>query len=106
MSSRQAARFDGTDLLLSVRVRPGARADAILGLEADCLRIAIAAAPERGRATDRLRHFLGPLFGVPVRDVALLAGAFAAQKRLRITAPKRIPECLEPVLGKRLPQCD
>jgi uncharacterized protein (TIGR00251 family) len=104
-AEQAAARRDGEDLLLSIRVKPGARSDAIVGLEADCIRIAIAAAPERGRATARLLAFLADACGVPARNVELLSGAFAPRKRVRIIAPRRIPDAFGP-LGKPEAPCD
>lgn len=102
---RIAARRDGDDLLLSIRVKPGARSDAILGPEADCIRIAIAAAPDRGRATARLLAFLADACDVPARNVVLLSGAFTPMKRVRIIAPRRIPDRFG-LLGKPDTPCD
>jgi uncharacterized protein (TIGR00251 family) len=93
-----AVRRDGADLLLAIRARPGARHDAILAVTGDAVKVAIATAPERGRATADLLRFLGREFGVPARDVHLIAGEFAPMKRVRIVRPQRIPPVLQPVL--------
>ncbi len=84
MSDEPAIRRDGDDWLLNVKARPGARADRIRGVQAGLLLVEVAAAAEGGRATERLLGFLAVSFGVARRDVALVSGAHARWKRVRI----------------------
>jgi hypothetical protein len=84
-------RWDGSDLLLSLRVQPRAGRDALgdpLGHE---LKVQITAPPIEGKANEHLARFLAASFAVPVTRVTLLSGAQSRSKRLRIAAPKRLP---------------
>lgn len=86
-----ALQRDGEWLLLAVKARPGARADRIRGVAGGFLLVDVAAPPEDGRATERLLGFLAESFGVARREVALVAGAHARWKRIRVHRPARIP---------------
>lgn len=49
----QMARWDGADLLLSVRVVPRASCEAVVP-EADCLKVRLTAPPVEGKANEAL----------------------------------------------------
>ena len=83
--------WDGTDLILRVRVQPRARHDEWLGLEENGFRVRITAPPVEGRANAHLRAFLAELFDVAKSQVYLLAGEIGRDKRWRIVAPRRLP---------------
>lgn len=83
-------RWDGHDLLLSVHVQPGARADRVDGLHGERLKIRLGAPPVDGKANARLIGFLAALFGVPQRAVTLVSGHSGRSKRVRITRPARL----------------
>jgi hypothetical protein len=85
---------EGEWLLLAVKARPGARVDRIRGIAGELLLVDVAAPPEDGRATERLLAFLAESFGVARRDVALVSGAHARWKRIRLHRPQRWPEGL------------
>lgn len=89
-------RRDGDDLLLMVKGRPGARKNALMTVEGDAIKVAIAAAPERGRATEQMLRFLASEFDVPRAQAVLVSGEFSPMKRVRIERPRRIPPLLEP----------
>ncbi|TPE58503.1 DUF167 domain-containing protein [Sandaracinobacter neustonicus] len=48
-----AIRIEGTDLLINVKARPGARTDRIRGIKGGLLQVDVAAPPEDGKATER-----------------------------------------------------
>lgn len=83
--------WDGTDLILRVRVQPRASRDEWLGLEENRFRVRITAPPVEGRANAHLRAFLAELFDVAKSQVCLLAGETGRDKRWRIVAPRRLP---------------
>jgi len=85
-------RWDGDDLILNVRVQPRASRDEIVGPHGDDLKIRITAPPVDGRANTHLIRFLAKIFAVPRGRVALLTGDSGRSKRLRISAPNRLPE--------------
>lgn len=83
-----------TDLILEVRVQPRASKDEIVGFQGERLKIRITAAPVEGQANRHLVRLLADVFGVPQRDIVLLSGENARNKRFRIVAPKQRPSFL------------
>jgi uncharacterized protein (TIGR00251 family) len=70
---------------LSVRVHPGAKNDAVTGLHAGALKIALSAPPVDGRANEALIAFVAEKVGLPKARVSLVGGASSRSKVLRIT---------------------
>ena len=87
---------DGTRLRL--RVRPGARRDAIVGVHGGALKLAVTAAPERGRANAAALRLLADALGVGLDALELTAGAGSADKAVRVELPA---EALRERLGRR-----
>ncbi|MDE1943261.1 MAG: YggU family protein [Betaproteobacteria bacterium] len=75
---------DGT-LVLQLHVQPGAKRTGWAGLYGDAIKVRLAAPPVDGQANEALLRFLADTFGVPVRQVALRAGAGSRQKRVAVT---------------------
>ena len=68
-----------------VRVRPGAAQTACTGMLADgSLKIAVAAAPEDGKANALLTRFLALQFGVRPAQVEIITGSTGRRKIVRI----------------------
>lgn len=88
--------WEGMDLILRVRVQPRASRDEWAGLQDDRFRVRLTAPPVDGQANAHLREFLAEQFGVAKSQVTLLAGETGRDKRLRISAPKRLPPGIEP----------
>jgi uncharacterized protein len=94
-------------LALSVRLTPKGGRDAIDGIEqlADgrsVLKVRVRAAPSEGEANEALMRLIAKTLGVPLRDVALSAGATSRVKRLTIAGDAaRLIAALEKVGGSR-----
>ncbi len=74
--------WQGTDLILTVRVQPRAARDE-LKIDTDGrLRLRITAAPVEGKANEHLRRYLGQAFGVARSQVSVAAGAAHRNKRI------------------------
>ncbi|HSG88358.1 MAG TPA: DUF167 family protein [Pseudomonadales bacterium] len=84
------------DLLLDCHVVPGAAHSAFAGLHDGRVRIRLHARPVEGAANRELIRFLAEAFGVPKRQVSLVAGASSRRKRVRIEAPRLRPPELAP----------
>jgi Uncharacterized conserved protein len=77
-------------LALKVKVIPKSQRTEISGWMPDgALKVKVAAAPEKGRANTALCAFLAQTFGVPQRNVAIVAGETSHSKQIRITRPAR-----------------
>ncbi len=82
MSLELRSREDG--VVLKIRAVPGARREGILGLYGDALKLATAAAPERGKANRRLLALLAETLQLPPRKLELVSGETAREKRVLI----------------------
>jgi len=71
--------------ILAVRAVPGASRDRVAGVLGECLKVTVAAAPEKGRANAAVAKVLAEALGVPRRDVTLTAGRTGQRKELRIS---------------------
>jgi uncharacterized protein (TIGR00251 family) len=76
---RLESHFQGT--ILPVRAQPGARRQGVLGEHDGALRVAVTAAPDKGKANQAIAKILGTSLGIPKSDVELVGGASSRQKR-------------------------
>lgn len=83
ISSLVTHEADG-GVLLPVRVVPGASVDAIRGIHGDALRVAVRAAPERGRANQAVLALLARALGVKKSTVRIVSGHTSRNKRVRV----------------------
>jgi hypothetical protein len=96
-------------LLLTVRLTPKGGRDAIDGIEqmADgrsVLKVRVRAAASDGEANAALVRFVARSLAVAPRQVALVAGATARTKRLKIAgAGTELVETLEQIIGAPQP---
>jgi uncharacterized protein (TIGR00251 family) len=88
-------RWDGSDLLLELRVQPRASQDGFGEALNDRLKLRLTAPPVDGKANAQLTRFLAAAFGVSKARVHLECGASSRNKRVRIQTPKRLPLDLE-----------
>lgn len=70
-----------------IHVTPRARRPSVGGLHGDALRVAVAAAPEAGRANAACVRALAEAFQVPRGQVELDPGSRHRRKRVRIDGP-------------------
>lgn len=74
----------GEEMLVTVRVKPRAGRDEILGVRDGRLEVRIAAPPARGAANARLLRVLADYYGVAPSAVRLVAGRSSRLKRIAI----------------------
>lgn len=70
--------------ILPVRAQPGARKNAVLGERAGALRVAVSAAPEKGKANAAIALVLAEALALKPSQVRLLSGETARDKRFLI----------------------
>jgi len=87
-------RWDGPDLVLELLVQPRASANEFAGEIDGRLKIRTTAPPVEGEANQRLIAWLAGQFGVSRSAVVIGQGAAGRRKRVRISAPKVIPQGL------------
>ncbi len=71
--------------ILTVRVHPGAKRNAITGTHNDALKISLTTPPTDGRANQALIAFLAERLDIPRLSIELISGAINRSKTLRLT---------------------
>ena len=92
MSVSHFYRWQGEDLLLSVKVQPRARRDEIAGILGTQIKIRIKAPPVDGRANNHLIGYLAKLFEVPKSRIKIVSGESGRDKRVAVCSPERLPD--------------
>lgn len=87
---------DGADVLLRVKVVPGARSEAIAGMLGDRLKVRVSAPPEDGKANAALCRLLARALELPARRVSIESGHGAREKTIRVA------DCAEDTVRARL----
>jgi len=87
-------RVDGDALVLTVKVQPGAKFDALAGVQAGALKIKLKAPAIEGRANEALRIFLAECFQTSKSRVEILRGQAGRLKQVRLTGTRVSPESL------------
>ena len=77
-------RVAGDDVVLSLRIQPGAKRTEVAGVYGEALKIRLNAPPVDGKANDALIAFLAERLGVPKARVVLEAGQTSRSKRVRV----------------------
>ena len=72
---------------LELRVKPGARRSAIVGVHGGALKVAVPAAPERGKANRAVLDLLGEALGLPPSSLRLLSGEASRDKTVLVPLP-------------------
>lgn len=78
-------------LILNCRIQPKANEDCFTETTKECLKIRLTAAPVDGKANRYLIKFLSKKFKTPQANISILRGHNSRDKRIQISAPKRIP---------------
>jgi len=71
-------------VLIPVKVVPGASQTRIMGELDGRLKVAVAAAPEKGKANEALTAFLAKRLGIRRRDVTIVSGHTSPAKTVRV----------------------
>jgi len=71
-------------IILPVHAQPGARKNAITGVHAGRLKVAVTQAPEKGKANQALVKLLAELLNVKRSQVVLCAGETSQHKKFLI----------------------
>lgn len=96
------AHAQGT--IVPVQARPGARKNAILGERTGALRVAVSAAPEKGKANAAIQAVLAKALGCKASQIGLLSGATSRDKRFLVVG--LTPEELQQRLATLPPMND
>lgn len=88
--------------ILPVHAQPAARRNAILGERAGALRVAVTAAPEKGKANAAIQELLAERLGQRPSQIALLSGETSRKKRFLVTGLS--PEQVRLKLAAALPE--
>ena len=70
--------------ILRLRIQPGARRTAVLGVLGDQLKVAVQAPPVGGKANEALLRWLANTLGLKKQDVMLISGQTSRDKRVRL----------------------
>ena len=70
---------------IAVKVGAGAASSKISGWQADCLRVRISTAPERGKANAALIALLARALGLPKSAIRITRGEHSAHKTIEVT---------------------
>jgi len=85
---------------LRLKVKAGAKRSALLGMHGGALKIAVTAAPEKGKANRAVLKLLGDALGVPPSALQLVAGASSPDKTVLVPlAPADLARRIEAASG-------
>jgi len=86
--------------VLSARIHPGARKNAVTGVHAEALKISLTTPPVDGRANEALIAFLAEALKLPKARIVLVTGATSRTKSLRITgrSAAEVQAALDPTI--------
>ena len=85
-------RWEGKDLLLRVSEQPRSSCNAIIEIRNAHIRIKLTSVPVDGEENQVLKKLLSKSFRVPVHQISIEKGETSKIKRIRISAPKNLPE--------------
>jgi uncharacterized protein (TIGR00251 family) len=71
-------------VLLPVQAHAGARKNGVLGVRNGMLRVAVTAAPEKGKANQAIVAILSEAVGVAKSSIKLVSGATSAKKQFLV----------------------
>ena len=86
---------------LKVRVQPKASRDAILGEHNGALKVAVTAAPEKGKANKAVAELLAKTLRVPKSNIELVAGTTSREKTFAIAGTSQ--DAIEALVKKEHP---
>jgi uncharacterized protein len=72
----------GEGVVFSVRAKPSASRDGIVGVHDGALKVSVTAAPEKGKANKAILALLAKALGRPGRDMEIVSGLTANRKKV------------------------
>jgi uncharacterized protein len=91
-------------VILLVRAHAGSRQNAVLGIRAGALRVAVTAAPEKGKANQAIIALLSKTLGVSKSAIEIVSGETSPQKRLLVRNIEM--EHLRQMIAPIIAECD
>jgi uncharacterized protein (TIGR00251 family) len=70
--------------IVTVHAQPGARRNAVLGERAGALRVAVTAAPEKGKANTAIQDVLAEFLDCKTSQLSVISGARSRQKTILV----------------------
>jgi len=89
-----AARWQGENLIVQVKVQPRASRNEIQGVQHGQLRVRTTAAPTDGKANKAVIRLLADYLGVPPSRITLTRGLTHRNKQVTVIGPVELPEGL------------
>lgn len=71
-------------VVLSIKAQPGAKRNAVVGVHAGTLKVAVTVAPEQGKANQAIAALLADTLGLKKADVELIAGQTSRAKKFLV----------------------
>jgi len=87
---------------LFLRVQPGARRSAVVGVHGERLKVAVQAPPLDGRANEALLRYLGQSLQLRAGDLQVESGSTSRDKRIGIRCDAAVAQVLAQTLADRL----
>ena len=100
VSSLDLVRMAGRTRL-RLRVKPGAKRNALLGIHGGALKLGVISHPERGKANRAVLRLLGRRLDIAPTDIDLVAGESSQDKTVLIPLS---PKVLAERLGRFIPK--
>lgn len=82
--SRNHPSADGDGVVLDLVVQPRASREGFAGMQGGALKVRLTAPPVDGEANEALVRLLAARFGIPRRQVEILAGERGRRKKVRL----------------------
>ena len=79
-----ALRPSASGVDISVKAVPRSSRDRVAGIVGDRLKVCVAAAPEKGKANERVAETVAAYFGLPPSAVTVIAGHASPRKTLHL----------------------
>jgi uncharacterized protein len=84
--------WQNQDLVIRLKVQPRSSQNGFAEVMEDRIKLRLTTPPVDGKANDHLTKYLSRLFKVPKGQVLILSGETGRDKRVKIVAPKILPD--------------
>lgn len=84
--------WQSQNLVIRLKVQPRSSRNGFAEVLDDRIKLRLTAPPVDGKANDHLTKYLSRLFRVPKSQVIILSGETGRDKRVKIIAPKVLPD--------------